>query len=340
MSAFVLDRLKRIAVPLVLFGAVMAVIIPPIWVYGWFGVWPPEVFREALSDRRTSARAATWSPTFGSCTTCCSCTPLWWPSEGFEMPVRVLRVVQPAWWAGLASRLGDAVYARFPMLLALGAVLLLILQAGNESKPLWPLNVPDVLYAALFFFYGYGLYARRELVERLKGDGALAALVSLAVVAYFAHLAMAGIIDETTKAGGDAETLDLLRLIDAVFYGFAAVLFSVGFIGLFERLTGSPRGWVRWLADSSYWVYIMHLPVVTFLTFLPRPPRPPGRAGGPDGIQLERRAEIPGGVRRHSRAGACDVPVFRQVHAAGDPAERQTGGRPGVAGSGALWHGM
>ena len=31
-SAFVLDRLKRIALPLALFGAVMAVIIPPIWV--------------------------------------------------------------------------------------------------------------------------------------------------------------------------------------------------------------------------------------------------------------------------------------------------------------------
>ena len=104
-------------------------------------------------------------------------------------------------------------------------------------------------------------------MDRLKGDGALAALISLAVVAYFAHLVLAGIIDETTKSRGDAGTEDLLRLIDAVFYGFAAVLFSVGFIGLFERALGSPRGWVRWLADSSYWVYIMHLPVVTFLTF-------------------------------------------------------------------------
>ena len=24
---------------------------------------------------------------------------------------------------------------------------------------------------------------------------------------------------------------------------------------------------MRWLADSSYWIYIIHLPVVTFLTF-------------------------------------------------------------------------
>ena len=36
-STFVLDRLKRVALPLALFGAVMAVVIPPIWFYGWYG---------------------------------------------------------------------------------------------------------------------------------------------------------------------------------------------------------------------------------------------------------------------------------------------------------------
>ena len=44
-SLFVLDRLKRIALPLLLFGAVMAVVIPPIWVYGWYGVLSLEIFR-------------------------------------------------------------------------------------------------------------------------------------------------------------------------------------------------------------------------------------------------------------------------------------------------------
>ena len=51
-SVFVLDRLKRIALPLVLFGAVMAVIIPPIWVYGWYGSISPDVFRDALKERQ------------------------------------------------------------------------------------------------------------------------------------------------------------------------------------------------------------------------------------------------------------------------------------------------
>ena len=49
-STFVLDRLKRIALPLVLFGAVMAVIVPPIWAYGWSGVMSLDVLRDGLKE--------------------------------------------------------------------------------------------------------------------------------------------------------------------------------------------------------------------------------------------------------------------------------------------------
>ena len=71
MSVFALDRLKRIGVPLVLFGAVMAIIIPPIWVYGWSGVISLEVFQDALKKRQDLDSSGDWSPTCGSSTTCC-----------------------------------------------------------------------------------------------------------------------------------------------------------------------------------------------------------------------------------------------------------------------------
>ena len=37
VAAFMCDRLQRIAVPLVLFAGVMAVILPALWTYGWKG---------------------------------------------------------------------------------------------------------------------------------------------------------------------------------------------------------------------------------------------------------------------------------------------------------------
>ena len=266
-SMFVIDRLKRVALPLVLFGAVMAVIIPPIWLYGWSGSFSLETFRGVLADRQDLDSSGDLI------------AHLWFlyylllmyaaliALRALGVPCRLLRIVRPAWWPSACKRLGDAVYARTPLLLALGAVLLLVLRAGNEAKPIWPLNMPDVLYGSLFFLYGYGLYARRELVDRLRGDGALAALLSIGIVTYCVHLVLLGVIDGMTKSGGDTESIEFLRLLDAVFYGFAAVLFSVGLVGLFERVLQLPGQWVRWLADSSYWIYIMHLPVVTFLTF-------------------------------------------------------------------------
>ena len=261
-SVFVLDRLKRIALPLVLFGAVMAVIIPPIWVYGWYGVMSLDILRDVLADRRDldssgELVAHLWFLYY--------LLLMYAVLVAVRLPGRLLTLRARA--SSPASALGNAVYTRIPLLLMLGAVLLLILRAGNESKPVWPLNLPDVLYGAPFFFYGYGLYARRELIDRLRGAGTLAALWTIAVAVFFVHLALIGAIDEMSKSGGDAESNAFLELLGAVFYGASAVLFSVGLVGLFERLLRSSRPWVRWLADSSYWIYIIHLPVVTFLTF-------------------------------------------------------------------------
>ena len=266
-SVFILDRLKRIALPLVLFGAVMAVILPPIWVYGWSGSISPDVFRDALKERQNLDSSGELV------------AHLWFLYYLLLMyaaliAIRALgrlwearTIIRPANPLPLGRYFGNAVYMRIPLLLVLGAVLLLILQEGNESKPVWPLNVPDVLYGMLFFFYGYGLYARRELIDRFRGTGTLVVLWAIAVAVFLVHLALLGAIDEMSKQRGDAELIEFLELVGAVFYGASAVTFSVGLIGAFERFLRSPRPWVRWLADSSYWIYIIHLPVVAFLTF-------------------------------------------------------------------------
>src|SRR5690606_1382515 len=36
-------------------------------------------------------------------------------------------------------------------------------------------------------------------------------------------------------------------------------------IGGFKRVCSKPRRWVRYVADSSYWLYLIHLPMVVWL---------------------------------------------------------------------------
>ena len=267
ISTFALDRLKRIALPLVLFGAVMAVIIPPIWVYGWYGVVSFEAFLDVLEKRQDLDSSG---ELVGHLWFLYYLLLMYAVLVGFRLLGQLRRaraIVGPAGRTQIVRYIGDAAYTRIPLALMLGAVVLLVLRAGDESKPIWPLNVPDVLYGSLFFFYGYGLYSRRELIERLKRTVTLAALWAIAAAVFFVHLVLLGAMDEASKQGVEDDALKLLWLIGTVFYGASAVLLSVGLVGLFERIMQSPLAWVRWPADSSYWIYIVHLPVVAFLTF-------------------------------------------------------------------------
>jgi len=41
--------------------------------------------------------------------------------------------------------------------------------------------------------------------------------------------------------------------------------FVLGFLGLFVRFCGKPSATWRYISDSSYWIYITHLPLIVWL---------------------------------------------------------------------------
>lgn len=126
-------------------------------------------------------------------------------------------------------------------------------------------------------FYGFGLCLhgqRRELMVRYERHWPLLAGLGLAcflVTAFlseilaqpeasaFALVLVTGAFTEVLSAPVSATRH--LQFWMALAYNGASWLWSFALIGLFLRHVGRPRAWLAYLADSSYWVYLVHLPM-------------------------------------------------------------------------------
>jgi peptidoglycan/LPS O-acetylase OafA/YrhL len=119
-----------------------------------------------------------------------------------------------------------------------------------------------------FFAFGWLLY-RNQAFPRLRratsfvGFGLAAALVGF----YF--------IWRSEQPGGADMVVWFLG--SAWFLGLSMWLFTLGFTGVCLRLLERPISWIRYLSDSSYWLYLAHMPVLlVFQIAVARTGWPPG----------------------------------------------------------------
>lgn len=130
-------------------------------------------------------------------------------------------------------------------------------QAGVSFIP----KLRAVAYYGLFFGVGWWLHRRRhqlgELARHLKSGFAFALL------AMFIH----GVIFATQPKPAQADylTLKVASLSCAALYAW---LMTFAVTGWFLRFAGQHQPWVRYLADASYWCYLVHLPLVLWLQVL------------------------------------------------------------------------
>ena len=57
---------------------------------------------------------------------------------------------------------------------------------------------------------------------------------------------------------------DSFAMVTQALYAWSMCL---GFIGLVETYLAKPLAWIRYFADASYWIYLTHLPLVTWSQF-------------------------------------------------------------------------
>jgi peptidoglycan/LPS O-acetylase OafA/YrhL len=116
--------------------------------------------------------------------------------------------------------------------------------------------LPDpvrLLHHTSFFLVGASLYRLRHGLDRLARVGPLYLALSAPVFAGRAWLLGR---DWTAPLRG-AEAV-ALAVLGALF----AWLIVFGFLGAFLRIFRRSRPSIRYLADSSYWIYLIHMPIL------------------------------------------------------------------------------
>lgn len=111
---------------------------------------------------------------------------------------------------------------------------------------------PDFPYYFTFFLAGWWLHREREAL-----DAAARWWLPSTVVGLVAYLS-ARHLSQTFAMQTARPEYPLLRLAGYGLYAISTAYMSSGFIGLFQRYMDHPSRAGRYLADTAFWVYVVH----------------------------------------------------------------------------------
>jgi glucan biosynthesis protein C len=144
--------------------------------------------------------------------------------------------------------------------------------------------IANPIGSGLYFAIGYSLYGNASLFIFLKTHWRYYFLAGIVGFSLYMTLSViesknlatdiySQVMTSAVEQDKDSEILWLfttplnLWLLKYLLKITCAVLFSYAFIGLAESRFGSYNDKVRFVSDGAYWMYLVHLPIVSLITF-------------------------------------------------------------------------
>ncbi|HMO14668.1 MAG TPA: acyltransferase family protein [Pirellulaceae bacterium] len=125
----------------------------------------------------------------------------------------------------------------------------------------WPF-----LFYGLFYLGGWLLFGHEDFLDQLQPYCWWMALAStLLFVPYYWLLP---VLDIKIILTGQSQLSAGSYLVECVLTAYLAVLLTITSLLIGQRFLARSNAWLKFCADSSYWVYLIHLPVVLFLQTL------------------------------------------------------------------------
>lgn len=136
---------------------------------------------------------------------------------------------------------------------------------GPDTPFDWLPPIQLVTYYFLFFLVGWTLYRQRDLLPQFAdGWGLWLALGHLLVFPLALGCLYFWMTPESLELS-DGRPAGWLAMLAMALFTWMTI---GGLIGLFLRYLSRERKTIRWLADSSYWCYLMSLPPIMLLQYL------------------------------------------------------------------------
>lgn len=277
IGAFVAQRLRRVALPLALGWLLIVPLLIALWISGNLasGRYPElAAYLQIAVPAEAGTLHATWNYYASGAALGAGFTlaHLWFLHQLLVQYLLFLAAqAVHRWLAARGIQLighADALLARAAHggwllpLLAVAVAVPVYMMGGSVRTSTGTLLPPVSITATYALCFGLGWLLQRQpgllpVIGRrwpalLVGGLAMAVLTSGQGALY----AWAGI--------GSPWPLWLAAL-SSIAYGLMMWCFALGFIGLFQRCVRREHpGW-RYLADASYWIYLVHLPLVVAL---------------------------------------------------------------------------
>ena len=259
LRAFVVNRAQRIGGPFLVAGLTLLPATFFIWVFGWL-ISERCTMREILRmkfhakgyQQNLYGPAHLWSLEYLAIMLAAFAIFVWLRGLGKGRSDRPARSLE--WFDRVLDSPWRPVYLAVPTTL--------VLWLGHRFVGLDALMdrmnsfVPEpfrLLHNAIFFVVGVRLHRRRHSLVDFASHGWIYLALTVPVFACRALLVQSDLVRALDGVAGVA-----LAASGALF----CWLLTFGFLGLALGMLNRPQPALSYLADSSYWVYLTHLPIV------------------------------------------------------------------------------
>lgn len=222
----------------------------------------------SASTQSTPRAIAMWLATYPAFSFLWFLWFLWWFAVFFVIlqwvfgSIRSFWSQQPVEWSSLG------LYSPVALLFWMLATMIPLYFMGTIGFIFGPdtsvglIPAPQVFaYYAIFFLFGVGYYLADDTQSRLGSSWRWLLPLTMLVlfpIALEINLGKFGLRDQWITKGW---VLPLSVLSQSLF----AWCMSIACIGLFRSCVREQTPWIRYLSDSSYWLYVAHLPLVIVL---------------------------------------------------------------------------